>query len=99
MNISKLLYGFKQFERQYYRQRPDRHQRISIFCKKPEQHDRQPVGSLKPSARFADAPMMRRAAELLMRVRDAWETNAQKLASPTFEIPAVAAPSALAVSG
>ena len=54
--------------------------------------------ALQASARL-DAPMMRRAAELLVPVRDAWETNAQKLAAAAFEIPAVGAPSALAVSG
>nr|HQU83710.1 hypothetical protein [Pyrinomonadaceae bacterium] len=36
---------------------------------------------LRASAEL-DASLMRKAAELLVPVRDAWETNAQKLAAP-----------------
>lgn len=36
---------------------------------------------LRASAEL-DAPLMRKAAELLAPVRDAWETNAQKLIAP-----------------
>ncbi len=43
---------------------------------------------LRASAEL-DASLMRRAAELLIPVRDAWETNAQKLIEPT-EIPPMA---------
>ena len=35
-----------------------------------------------------DPALMRRAAELLVPVRDAWETNAQKLTEPTAMPPA-----------
>lgn len=37
---------------------------------------------LRASAEL-DASLMRKAAELLVPVRDAWETNAQNLATPT----------------
>jgi len=37
---------------------------------------------LRASAEL-DASLMRKAAELLVPVRDAWETNAQKLSTPT----------------
>jgi flagellar protein FliS len=54
--------------------------------------------ALQASAKL-DATMMRRAAELLMPVRDAWETNAQKLSAPAFEMSAVVGHSAFAISG
>ena len=42
---------------------------------------------LRASAEL-DANLMRRAAELMMPVRDAWETNAQKVAEPSMMPPA-----------
>jgi flagellar secretion chaperone FliS len=47
-----------------------------------------------------DAGLMRRAAEVLVPVRDAWEINAQKAsAAPAFEMPALSESSAFAIFG
>lgn len=54
---------------------------------------------LRASAEL-DANLMRRAAELLAPVRDAWDTNAQKLTTaPTFEMSPTSAQPALAIIG
>ncbi len=52
---------------------------------------------LRASAEL-DAALMRRAAELLAPVRDAWETNAQNLTTPIVETTAVSG-NALAFAG
>jgi len=54
--------------------------------------------ALQASAKL-DSTMLRRAAEPRLPVRDAWETNAQNVSAPAFEMPAVAAQSAFAISG
>ena len=47
-----------------------------------------------------DAGLMRRAAEILMPMRDAWETNAQTIqTAPTFNMPPAPEHSAFAVVG
>ena len=55
---------------------------------------------LQASAKL-DAALMRRAATLLVPVRDAWETNAQKLTAPAFEMSAASSGGnlAFAISG
>ncbi len=47
-----------------------------------------------------DAGLMRRAAEILAPMRDAWETNAQKVpAASAFEVPKGSETSAVAIFG
>lgn len=53
---------------------------------------------LRASAEL-DADLMRRAAEILIPMRDAWEQNAQKTAAPKFEISFGFESPALAVTG